>query len=239
MSHHIAEIPVRDAFDPKRGCPFCEMRTLLDQRFLTHVLGDAMMEPSIRIKTNEEGFCRMHYEQMLARNNRLSLALLLESHLKHLLKQPHLSQKQPAVRSLPFALGVKSRGAKPKPEPPSCYLCKRIDAAFATMLDTTLRHYEQEPDFRTLFAEQQQICLPHFQAFSDLLALHPPRDKKIAAEARRQSDHLCRQGLTLALTDVSAFCKMFDYRNAGGEFGSAREAVERAIGTLTGDTPPS
>ena len=33
--------------------------------------------------------------------------------------------------------------------------------------------------------------------------------------------------------DVSHFCKMFDYRNAGGDWGNSRDSIERAIRLLT------
>lgn len=46
-----------------------------------------MMEPDIRIRTNDLGFCYTHFSMMAARHNRLQLALMLDSHLAQLQKR--------------------------------------------------------------------------------------------------------------------------------------------------------
>lgn len=46
-----------------------------------------MMEPDVRIKTNEQGFCKTHYDMMFTRKNRLGMALMLESHLAEIKKE--------------------------------------------------------------------------------------------------------------------------------------------------------
>ena len=46
-----------------------------------------MMEPDVRIRTNERGFCRTHYDMMFVRKNRLGMGLTLESHLNELKKE--------------------------------------------------------------------------------------------------------------------------------------------------------
>ena len=81
MEEKIYTIPVNDAFDKKEGCPFCELYKMLENNELDIILGASMMEPDIRIKTNEQGFCKKHFEKMFNMKNRLGLALMLESHL--------------------------------------------------------------------------------------------------------------------------------------------------------------
>ena len=82
----IYTIPVNDAFNVQDGCPFCRMYKTLEDNELDIILGASMMEPDIRIETNKLGFCREHYEKMFGMKNRLSLALMLESHLDELIK---------------------------------------------------------------------------------------------------------------------------------------------------------
>ena len=65
----IYTIPVNEAFDAcaednEKGCPFCEMYRVLQEKELEIILGASMMEPDVRIKTNKQGFCRGHYEKM-------------------------------------------------------------------------------------------------------------------------------------------------------------------------------
>ena len=79
MREDICSIPVNEVFEPKDGCPFCRMRDMLEDRMATYITGAAMMEPDVRIETNRLGFCTEHFNQILARGSRLSVALILES----------------------------------------------------------------------------------------------------------------------------------------------------------------
>ena len=82
MRESILTIPVNEIFEPKCGCPICTMRDMLEQRTVDYIMGAAMMEPDVRIETNRQGFCKTHLEQMRACKNRLSLALMLQTHLQ-------------------------------------------------------------------------------------------------------------------------------------------------------------
>ena len=81
MKEDICSIPINDVFAPKDGCPFCRMRDMLELRMAEYVTGAAMMEPDVRVTTNEQGFCNRHFKMMLKVGSRLSNALILESHL--------------------------------------------------------------------------------------------------------------------------------------------------------------
>ena len=65
MAEQIYTIPVNEAFDlvseqPDLGCPFCRLYKKLQSDEIDIILGASMMEPDIRIKTNEQGFCLSH-----------------------------------------------------------------------------------------------------------------------------------------------------------------------------------
>ena len=47
--------------------------------------GPAMMEPNVRVRTNQEGFCYRHFSMMIKQGKRLSNALILESHLEEVM----------------------------------------------------------------------------------------------------------------------------------------------------------
>ena len=82
MQENICSIPINDVFMPKDGCPMCKMRDMLERRKAEYVTGSAMMEPNVRVRTNEEGFCYRHFSMMIKLGKRLSNALILESHLQ-------------------------------------------------------------------------------------------------------------------------------------------------------------
>ena len=59
-------IPVNEAYDASAadaacGCPMCALHTKLEENELELILGASMMEPDIRQKTTELGFCRRHF----------------------------------------------------------------------------------------------------------------------------------------------------------------------------------
>lgn len=93
MAEQIYTIPINEAFEQRDGCPLCRMREKLERESLEYVMGAAMMDPDVRIRTNRLGFCRSHYDKMLAMKNRLSLALMLESHLEEV---SHLFPEDPS-----------------------------------------------------------------------------------------------------------------------------------------------
>lgn len=75
MKEDICSIPINDVFAPKDGCPFCRMRDMLELRMAEYVTGAAMMEPDVRVTTNEQGFCNRHFKMMLKVGSRLSMHL--------------------------------------------------------------------------------------------------------------------------------------------------------------------
>ena len=82
MREDICTIPINELFEPKKGCPICRMVDMLEGRLAEYITGAAMMEPDVRIETNRLGFCERHFAQIHDVGSRLSIALILESHLK-------------------------------------------------------------------------------------------------------------------------------------------------------------
>jgi len=226
MKETIYTIPVSEVFEPKDGCPICRMRDVLEARCVEYIMGAAMMEPDIRIETNKAGFCSRHFGQMLHCKNRLSLALMLESHLDHLQKEV-LKPKKPL-------LGRDRRGTAARDLAGSCYVCAKIDWAMERMLETTLRLWGKEESFRTLYGEQPVICLEHYALLTGLSGRYLG---KRVAEFNDVTLKLTRHYLEPLQKDVSHFCRMFDYRNSGGDWGNSRDSIERAVWYLTSRRP--
>ena len=84
MKKTIVTIPISEIFGPKCGCPFCRMESMLEERYVEYIVGDAMMEPSIRVATNKLGFCHRHFSKMFRKGQKLPNALLLETHLQEI-----------------------------------------------------------------------------------------------------------------------------------------------------------
>lgn len=226
MRDSIYTIPVSEVFEPKCGCPICSMRNTLEERCIEYIMGAAMMEPDVRIETNRQGFCKPHYDMMMKRKNRLSLALMLESHLKEI-QENGLKVSGGGSQGGFFK---KKEAEKPKD---TCFVCTKIEWAEERMFDTVLKMYEQSSDFRKLYSEQEMLCLPHFRQLT--ARAQAKMDKKSFADFLNISTKLCRNSLDEIANDVSHYCKMFDYRNSGADadWGNSRDSIERAIYFLT------
>ncbi len=226
----IYTIPVNEAFeasaaDKSCGCPFCRLYNKLENDELELILGASMMEPDVRIKTNKEGFCRTHYDMMFTRNNRLGMALTLESHLDELagdIKDGKLFSSA-GQRPIKRISALES----------SCYVCRRIEFNFGHMIETAVLLWESDPDFRPKLSAQPYFCLPHYKR---LLTVASGRlDKKRFAEFEKTCASIVDGYMEELRGDVSWFCKKFDYRYDEEPWYNSKDAVERAMRFLRSD----
>lgn len=224
MREDICSIPVNDVFMPKDGCPFCRMRDMLEDRMATYITGAAMMEPDVRVETNRLGFCTEHFNQILARGSRLSVALILES----LLQTVH-DEVFPAGKAQPkkAAAAVHSREEH-------CFVCENIEKNTAHLLDSTLKLWQTDEEFRQLYSQQPYICLRHYGQVLQAAAKMPKKNLVLFEEV---TTGLAKRYLEELNADVTHFCRMFDYRNAGGDWGNSKDSIERAIRYLTSREP--
>ena len=223
-------IPVNEAFeasakDPSCGCPFCALYRKLEEDELDLILGASMMEPDVRIRTNEQGFCRTHYDMMFVRKNRLGMALTLESHLDELRRE---------IRDTGFGGGQGNKPIKRIGELEStCYVCNRIAGNFEHMVDTAVYLWETDEAFATKLKAQPYFCLPHYRKVLSYgqrrlgKKKQPEFAKACAAVVESYFDELQK--------DVSWFCKKFDYRYAEEPWYNSKDAVERAFKFLRSD----
>ena len=225
----IYTIPVNEAFeasaaDASCGCPLCAIYRKLEENELDLILGASMMEPDCRIKTNEQGFCRLHYDLMFVRKNRLGMALTLESHLKELSDD---------LKEGPFG----APGAKPQKRiaalEESCYVCRRAQFHFEHMAETVVFLWETDEDFGPKFRAQPYFCLPHYRK---LLEYGQKRlNKKKLAAFSAEAGKVVRDYMDTLTDDISWFCKKFDYRYDEEPWYTSKDAVERAIKFLRSD----
>lgn len=224
MREDICSIPVNDVFMPKDGCPFCRMRDMLEDRMATYITGAAMMEPDVRIETNRLGFCGEHFNQILARGSRLSVALILESLLAQVQGEVFPDGKTSAKK---VVAAVKEREHH-------CFVCENIDTNMKHLVENTLKLWQNDEDFRKLYSEQQYICMSHYGMVIEA-AMKMPR--KNFPQFETETTKLAKNYLQTLSGDVTHFCRMFDYRNAGGDWGNSRDAIERAISWLSSREP--
>lgn len=227
MRDDICTIPVSEVFEEKDGCPICRMYETVEERILTYILGDAMMEPDVRIATNKSGFCPEHLNKMMARRGRLQLALMLETHIKEVNK---------GIFEKNFLNGADKKAGKIGKLTESCFICDKMNWGFEHMIDTIYRTYEKERDFRNLFDSQPQFCMPHYQ-----MLINGADKRKMPKYYKEFCDNLTRITADYSASlceDISKYCKMYDYRSSAGnstDWGSSKTSVERIVAFLNGE----
>lgn len=225
MREDICSIPISEIFEPKDGCPFCRMRDMLEDRMATYITGAAMMEPDVRVETNRLGFCHQHFEQILQRGSRLSVALILESLLDEAGKDILPEDDKLAPKKI---LAAADRRAH------SCFVCENVEKNMQHLSATVIKLWQSEPEFRTLYSEQTHICLPHY-SFILAAAQKMPRKnfQPFAAETQAPCEKLSRyrQGRH------HPFLPHVRLPQCGGDWGNSRDAIERAITYLTSREP--
>lgn len=229
MRESILTIPITDIFEPKCGCPICRMRDTLEQHTVEYIMGAAMMEPDVRIETNRSGFCKEHFEQMRACKNRLSLALMLQTHLQELQKHVFDDKKLFETKEGKNKKTVE----KVSKITNDCFVCNKIEWGMSRLMNTVFELYGKEREFREQFADQEMLCLPHYKML--MKRSETDVEKAHRNEFRETCTSLVKKYLDELEKDVSHYCKMYDYRNTGkdADWGNSKDSIERAIKFLT------
>ena len=227
----IYTIPVNEAFDlvaekPECGCPVCVLFKKLQDDELDIILGASMMEPDIRIKTNEQGFCHTHFSMMLNKKKALPLALIMESHLAEVKKK----LSGPVLIGNKRAAALSALGALED----DCYVCNRINKNLSAMIATIVYLWESDPEFPRKLKHAPCFCLPHYRAILEYAS--KKINKKAYADLYDDLYGVESTYLETLAGDVSWFCKKFDYRYDEEPWYNSKDSVKRAIKMLTGDT---
>lgn len=231
MAETIYTIPINEVFEENMtpghdACPFCALRAKLESDELDIILGASMMEPDIRIRTNELGFCSAHFSRMLRHSKRLPLALILESHLAEV--SDRLGRKGP-LRPSPDKLEKTLSDLSS-----SCYICGRIGENERRLLSNAAYMWKTDADFPKKLDAQPYICIGHAAKF--LAAARQELGRKQLSDFADSLSALLNRRLDGLRADVSGFAKSFDYRYAGESLTTGEKtSVERSVRYLAGD----
>lgn len=222
----IYTIRISEAMKEKCGCPLCTVESGTANDEAERILGASMMEPDVRIKTNEQGFCHSHFKQLLSKPNRLSLALITETHLEELSKKLYagcvpMLQKNPDPKKQLAVLNKKRE---------SCYLCTRINEFMRSTVSAFVYMYKSDVDFESRLREQPYICMKHtrllFESASKTLS------KDMYKKFTNAVNDINIAYATELIGDVNWFTKKFDYRYKDEDWKNSKDSVERAVSFL-------
>ena len=218
MRESILTIPINEVFEPKDGCPFCRMRDTVEQHICEYIMGAAMMEPDVRMETNELGFCLTHFEMLMQQNNRLSLGLMLNTYLENARK--NIFKK----KSIFFSKNAKAKKSSEMED--TCFVCSKVNWGIDHMLETFFVMYVKDPKFRNLFKAQQYVCVPHYNMLNRKAA--EKMQKADIAQFQKDLDALVEEYVKQLNSDVNLHKPEMEH---------VRSSIERSVEFLTGRKP--
>ena len=240
MKEKIYTIPVNEAFDENTECPLCFLRQRFEKEQVDYALGAAMMEPDYRIISNEKGYCNRHYSMMLPKKEKLSLALVLETHLKEVREKiDSLSDTIVSMKEEKTGLfkkqkksGVQTITDVISTITDSCVICEKLNYTMERYISVLFYLWEKESDFQEKFKNSKGFCLEHFKILSEACTKYLSKAKAVEfLEIIYKKETEAFERLN---TEVHDFTLMFDYRNAGKKWGTEIDAPKRCCEKLSG-----
>lgn len=218
MQYQIQTAPLWDAYKATDGCPLCAIKKARENKLVAQYLAENVMDPDFRVAVNTHGFCPEHTHALFAGQNKLGLALQLETRTASL---GELLKKTPADKKSADKLADtldKRRG---------CVICDALQEPMSRYYMTVAEMYSAESDFPALFSEARH-CLDH--------AIMLLRNAKYAG--KKTQGYLAaltaglRRDLKKSEKDLRSFADCFDFRNAGQK--PDPETIPAAIELLIG-----
>lgn len=251
MKEKIYTIPVTEVFGEDCECPLCLLEKRLEDEYIEYFLGPSLMEPDCRIETNDNGFCRRHFEQLYNRQeNRLGLGLMIDTHLQEQIgrlrniytsgiKAGKGASKSILSRFIPMrsASDGSNKGFSKALEflaslEARCSICKKLTNTMDRYVDVIMYLWSRETDFRKIFESKKGFCMKHFKELVEGAGKYlSARDAALFIDALfiMQLDNLER-----LQKEVNWFTKKFDYRNNDAPWGKSKDSLSRSIQKLKG-----
>ena len=222
---------VHDAYAAGGECPLCTLREGAEETYLRSFQHSRVMEPSVRVKTNESGFCPDHYRKLYARENKLGLGLVVHTHLQ---------EKLPELRAAFQAMRIAGRKGRKADDAASslarlrerCFICDLLRGDLDRYAFTILFLWGKDVDFMPTFRSSRGFCLEHF-----LSILAKARTMLRADRLQRWLDDtvtLMTDSLERLERELDAFTQLHHDANRSLGTEEVRTALARTLQKLAG-----
>lgn len=221
MNYHIDTGLIKEKFQTECDCPLCEIESVVTEQFLHEFLNDAVMEDDTRLKVNKSGFCDKHFDMLITRQNKLSVALQISTRVDRLKKNMTPPKNYGEAKKQAEEL-LKSQS--------TCVICDLVDESMEKYYKTVAQMYYKENDFYKILLKTKGFCLKHYAlllkygnyAYGD-------KNDYVSLLSKIQTAHV-----NSLSDDLNGFCLKHDYRNALKPLGSAETALPKMRNFLYG-----
>lgn len=218
MQYQIQTLPIWDAYKEHDGCPLCKIFADREKRIVGQYLSENVMDPDFRTASNSIGFCPDHIRQMYAGQNKLGMALQLETRAAALAE---LLNKTPADKKAAKKTAANLEAHR------GCVICNALSEPMERYYMTVAAMFLNEPDFPELFKEAHH-CVKHAARLYDAAAY---AGKSVTQYLNALTDGIKRD-LKRTEKELRAFADCFDFRNSAKP---DPQAIPSAISLLITD----
>jgi hypothetical protein len=214
MAYHIDTGLIKEKFKVDCECPLCEIKKVVEEQFLYEFLNDAVMEDNTRIQVGKLGFCDRHFKMLFNRQNKLSVALQIQTRVD---KLQNVLVETKSVNSAIKQAKLLEQSSK------TCIICDLTQESMVKYYKTIAQMFVRERDFFKTLIASKGFCLHHY---SELL-----KYSRSAGFAAKEYVSLIsgvqKRNLERLQTELKKFCDKHDYRNALEPLGSSETALPR------------
>ena len=237
MAEQLYTIPVNDAFSEDCECPLCSIYKKLEEDAIEFTMGPSYMEDDNREVTDKLGFCKRHVKMMYANKNRLGLALMLDTHMKKVMKDMKKAAESPQPKKSLFG----GKGEKSAIEEyvesldKSCFVCDRIETNFPRYISTVFHLWKKDSEFREKFRSSKGFCIHHYGMLYSM-----GRREMSGSQYEEFLEALNKvffDNFERVEGDVSWFIDKYDYRNKDADWKNSKDAIQRGMQKLKGGYP--
>jgi len=233
MKYHIDTIPVWDAVKEDKECPFCLIKSQLEEKYVEFYLGDSVMQPDVRQKTNKTGFCGHHYQMMHNATKKLPLGLssytrleylreYLDKYFDSIISEDKSLKKSGALESCDYINKITA----------TCSVCENVEENMKRYLYTFIHLWKTDSEFRQAFLNSRGMCLQHFVELIEFSKKEMPDSTTL--EIAKDMAEVQKKNLQRLSEEVKYFNDKFDHRNVEKPWGTSKDALPRAINKLSG-----
>jgi hypothetical protein len=235
LKEKLYTIPVNEAFDTDCECPVCAMVQKLEAGAIEFTMGPSYMEDDVMEMTSKLGFCEKHLGMLYQNQNRLGLALILQSQMDKLMKDVEKLTAAEEIPASPSLFRKKITTAKITEHlhelHETCFICDKIDHTMERYIATIFHLYHTSEEFCSKLSECKGFCTRHYAA------LYEAAPKFLNGEELsrflRLLNKLYLENMKRVREDLEWFINKFDYRYQEEPWKNAKDALPRTLQKLS------
>ena len=173
MKYQLETIPLWDAVEKSPGiCPLCSLMQAAEERHVSYYLGSSVMEPSVRVRVNKEGFCHDHFRALQHAARPQPLALIMHTILQQRIIEMDADLKR--LAQIPAAASRADRAAVSRivdrigSSDETCLICDDMRTTLARYTYTFVHLIVHEMEYRDAYLGSAGLCIEHAGSVLDM-----------------------------------------------------------------------